>query len=962
MKWSEKQSGMKKRKKGLIRLLGTLLIAAMLPVSAAEQKISEQTFYHVGDVVFQTVFEGYIGGVPEGFWSNAAHGLRKGKQGVQIETGASLQKTLEREMQGFVILEAEIQAEAGEKVILQVSDSSGNLSKGILLAEDGDARLYCGKGDWQTELLSGKKKNGKFTLCVDTVRDTVSAGVGGKILLKRKEISQPIEGVKTISFINQSGGELIVKNLKINYGTDLELGEIAGDSQDTIFVQIGNNQGYHRKNKIPLHVLNPEVRVFEEGEVYLPLKFLNECYEIPLVWNADANEAQISAAHQVKIREGSKKVWTDGEEISFEYPALIRDGVMYIPISMAEYVFGKKASYGREGLVALEQVELNLDSMPERINLILAELSGSGLEEKLEKLDLGMAEKVVAENILDQAWLSGDFGSKEKVAVSDMPFDSAWSLRTEKQPPGNYWDYKLAMPTVGDIQAGDICLLTMYARTISAADESGNAQFEVVVEQNFNPWGKSLTVPFAVTNQWQRFFIPFQAKIDHPAGETEVNIRLGYRPQVLEVADLQLLNFKHSYALVDMPTTQTTYVGREEDAAWRRECLDEIQKNRRHELAVRVTDKEGNPLEGAEVHVEMQEHKVDFGTSVSQWYVTGQNMNDTEKGRADIRNYQDTLLKYFNLAVPENAYKWVLWEDGRKSNSRMCTDWLWRNNMRIKGHSLYWDSKDYSPANIRNIAFTDPLRFDQMVRQHITDMAAEFKDQIFVWDCLNEPSQSRNLLDSLGEEQIRGWFEAARAAAPEAELYVNEMQILGEDNVQFRKFTQIVEDMVENDVPFDGVGLQGHFGSVPAGPVAFLNQLKHFSKITGGKKVAVTEYDMLSPDEALQADFLRDVMIACYSIPEFQSFIMWGHWDSDHWRRNSPTFRADWSMKPGGQMWYRLTQYVWNTNVSGSTDESGVFGLDVYEGNYKITVTKDGKEVQTEQKVWDDGKVQLIVY
>ena len=67
MKWSEKQSGMKKRKKGLIRLLGTLLIAAMLPVSAAEQKISEQTFYHVGDVVFQTVFEGYIGGVPEGF-------------------------------------------------------------------------------------------------------------------------------------------------------------------------------------------------------------------------------------------------------------------------------------------------------------------------------------------------------------------------------------------------------------------------------------------------------------------------------------------------------------------------------------------------------------------------------------------------------------------------------------------------------------------------------------------------------------------------------------------------------------------------------------------------------------------------------------------------------------------------------------------------------------------------------
>lgn len=956
-----KQSGKKNRKKQCIRLLAALLCAAMMPVSVADSA-EEKAFYQAGEPFFQTDFAGYRGGVPEGFQSDAPQLLSSAGQGVRIEAGAALKKTLDTELRGFIVLEAEVQAETGEKILFCFSDSNGNENKGIRLASDGSARVFCGSDVWQTEPLAANRKSGRFTLCIDSVRGTVSAGLDGEFSVREQPLQATVNGVRNLSFVNESGGALTLRSLSVGYGTNLEQGEIAQDSEDTIFVQIGSNQAYHRKNKIPLHVLNPDVRVFEEnGEIYLPLKFLNECYEIPLIWHTDTDEAEFTAEKQIRIQAESKSLWKDGESVHFDHPAMIRDGVMYIPLPMAESAFDRKAVRGREGLIALDREPLSLDAMPERVSLILAEMKGSGLEEKFSKLDMSAAERVVAENILDSAWLSGDFGGKEKVPVTDMPFDSAWSIRTEKQPPGDYWNYKLAMPTIGDIKAGDICLISFYARGTYATDESGNAQLEVVLEQNANPWQKSLTTPFAAGEQWQRYFVPFQAKIDHPAGETELNLRLGYRPQTLELAALEAYNFGTEYKLVDMPTTVTTYTGREPDAAWRGTCIENIGQNRRYNTSVKVTDRAGNPVEGAQVRVEMQEHKVDFGTSVSQWYVTGQNVNATEQGRQDVRMYQDTLLKYFNMAVPENAYKWVLWEDGRKSNSRMCADWLYRSNIRLKGHALYWDSKDYSPTTIRDIAFTDPQRFDRLVREHIAEMASEFKDQIFVWDCLNEPSQSRNLMDSLGEDRIRGWFEAAKNAAPEADLYVNEMQILGDDNAQYRKFTKIVEGMVQNGVPFDGVGLQGHFGSVPAGPEAFLEQLKHFAAMGGGKKVALTEYDMTSSDEALQADFLRDLMIACYSLPEFQSFIMWGHWDSDHWRRNAPTFRADWSMKPAGQMWYRLIQYVWNTNVVGGTDETGSYSVSAYEGDYEITVIKDGREVQAHKRIDANGVIEIIL-
>ena len=74
---------------------------------------------------------------------------------------------------------------------------------------------------------------------------------------------------------------------------------------------------------------------------------------------------------------------------------------------------------------------------------------------------------------------------------------------------------------------------------------------------------------------------------------------------------------------MEVPKIPATYKGMEEDALWRKEAIKRIEKYRKNNMTVNVTDKDGNPIQGATVNAKMTRSEFNWGSMV--WNSTFQN-------------------------------------------------------------------------------------------------------------------------------------------------------------------------------------------------------------------------------------------------------------------------------------------------------------------------------------------------
>jgi endo-1,4-beta-xylanase len=101
----------------------------------------------------------------------------------------------------------------------------------------------------------------------------------------------------------------------------------------------------------------------------------------------------------------------------------------------------------------------------------------------------------------------------------------------------------------------------------------------------------------------------------------------------------------------------------------------------------------------------------------------------------------------------------------------------------------------------------------------------------------------------------------------------------------------------------------------------------------------ITEFDINTPDETLQADYLRDFLLALYSHPAASGFTMWGFWENKHWKPDAALLRADWSEKPAARVWRELVCDTWRTKLDAKTDANGIVDARGHLGTYEFLVT-----------------------
>lgn len=526
---------------------------------------------------------------------------------------------------------------------------------------------------------------------------------------------------------------------------------------------------------------------------------------------------------------------------------------------------------------------------------------------------------------------STEFPSKCVVKKDDkgLPF---FDVELKKGSQSQY-SVGLSWKTDKVIAKGDVMLARLSMRTLSARQESGESVIYVYFQEGVPSYSKSFITQIGAGREWKTFDLPFVAHKDFTPGNAVLELALGSLAQHVEICGVQLLNFGKSLTVDELPVTRFSYAGREADAPWRQKALQRIEEIRTSLLSIQVINSIGKPVKGAVVEAMMQQSDFIWGTAVKEAALVG------EGPEYDI--YRKNLKELFNTATIENGFKaggWA-WELSRKEKTLRSFEWLHQNGFRQRGHTVVWPAWKFNPYTTKQIALTDTALFNRFIKAQFYERMAYTKDRVIAWDVVNEPMHEKEFYAYLPQDIMVEWYKLARELDPNAQLFINDYAMLNcvQSPQNIREYVDTIQSLRRKGAPIDGIGVQGHVGRQPRNPEQVITDLDLF--IPTQLPIQITEFDINTPDEELQADYTRDFLIAVYSHPVVNGVILWGFWEAAHWKPDACMFRKDWTPKANAAIWREWVTGHWKTNVKQSTDKKGFVNVRGHLGSYKVRVT-----------------------
>ncbi len=264
------------------------------------------------------------------------------------------------------------------------------------------------------------------------------------------------------------------------------------------------------------------------------------------------------------------------------------------------------------------------------------------------------------------------------------------------------------------------------------------------------------------------------------------------------------------------------------------------------------------------------------------------------------------MSAHFSQLTPEWEMKmeYILQDDGalRFDAPDRIASFARDQGLRLFGHALIWYAQDHPWFK----ALTgDRTRFAVEYDRYIAAVAGRWRSQVVGWDVVNEPvsEDGRGLRDCVWSQGLGGVdayiiraFEQAKAAAPEAVLFLNDYNL--ENNpVKGAAYLRLVERLLKAGAPVTGLGTQSHLDvDIPAGQAAaFMRELAQFSL-----PIHVSELDASLRDDGRlpalrtrrqrierQTARVAELAEAFAALPRAQqfAFTVWGVRDTDSWLR-----------------------------------------------------------------------------
>ena len=560
------------------------------------------------------------------------------------------------------------------------------------------------------------------------------------------------------------------------------------------------------------------------------------------------------------------------------------------------------------------------------------------------------------------------------VQVNDnqtLPFDNYVRLETPTVPT-NVWDINLSLTPLGDLVQGDVVFISFYAR----GEPSGGAtavQANAYMQENGTN-SKLATIPIRGHTQWQYFSTKLEVGSSIDDGGYKFVIHAGFAEQVLEIGGLEIQNY-----------------GR--------------LSHRKSDVTIRVVDQLGNPIPDATVDVGMTEHAFRFGTqirgpllAVTQAEFDGYTdqkkqgllPNLTSLGHdrytptwQDVLNYRSAVIDNFNHIVPGNDLQWQAFNGNGPANPDAAYALAFANGLTAGAVHVVWEKPDWpTPAEYRAGAtfspqdFHDDLIADRLSSTGIMNFYSDSGPGVTItdWNVLNEPLHVTHYSDTfetagIYTSNVEAWadyFIRADVIRPDARLLINDYNILNSASdtatIQYR---DLINSLIDAGAPIDRIGLQAHIALNNITKADIVRRLDILAET--GLTIEITEFD--SRDDAgqltpvQQEQIFQDMLEAAFEHESVDGFIMWGFWDTGHWRGNAPLYDAAWNTKAEAAPWFDLVHGDWKPNIVGQpVDAAGewIAPVGLFDGNYEITARLNGRSTTLADVAVNGSGVQIV--
>lgn len=290
----------------------------------------------------------------------------------------------------------------------------------------------------------------------------------------------------------------------------------------------------------------------------------------------------------------------------------------------------------------------------------------------------------------------------------------------------------------------------------------------------------------------------------------------------------------------------------------------------------------------------------------------------------------ELLKKHVNLLVAENVMKPDAIQPAEGTfnwtNADRIVAFAKENGMEVRFHTLVWHTqvgawffKDAEGKPM--VDETDPAKREankklllERLDMHVRTIVDRYKDDITSWDVVNEviePADPDGMRASdwykiTGTDYIATAFRAAReAGGPDIKLYINDY---GTDDPRKRDLLfGLVHELLDQDVPIDGVGHQTHIDVHGPSVANIIASMRKFAEL--GLANLVTELDMSIyawndrrdyganiPEDILekQADRYGELFQAFRDNKDMLSgVVFWGIADDHSWLDGFPVKRTN---------------------------------------------------------------------
>lgn len=358
---------------------------------------------------------------------------------------------------------------------------------------------------------------------------------------------------------------------------------------------------------------------------------------------------------------------------------------------------------------------------------------------------------------------------------------------------------------------------------------------------------------------------------------------------------------------------------------------------------------DGIPVEGAHVSFRMKNHQFLFGAVC---YAHGTLGHPGKEER-----FTKHFTNLFNYTMVPYHWQWYEPERGvyNEPYTGNLVKWASENHLKKKLHALIWHELCPDWVTDENVQKEYVRRINHLMRLYGDDFDFfDLANETTVNDRFDNPV-SRWVKRTGPVEMMKFGTELVRSWKPDAKLLFGDWNVHGED------YYRLLEEMREQDVDIDILGMQSHMHRDLWSQEETLRVIEkasafgwpiHFPEcsVCSGKPIgemsygagAVNQFRETEDDLYWQADFTRDFYTIVFSQPAVEA-LSWFDFTDHRWL-NAPAGVVDDDLnpKPVYSALYDLIHREWHSDADLVTGSSGVCKTRLFCGNYDIIVESGG--------------------